>query len=267
MGRRPTFDCDSAPKAWFTARLFGAAQEEKLPRYVIKGAIASRTHCHRNVQPGPSHDHEHVVAADFPAIRVGKVGGSVVVLAVHDLAKNERRTRPDHGRRPDEKAAHDAGDAESHSLCGDDEDQLKAPSLELVLVDLLRQENVEGVAEAGTGSSHDGDDGVLCFTGRCCWRDGRLPTKQSKLPMWHVLGPATSHGVGNQLNDGRSNPHTEVVVAQDAAQYVSETSRRCRFNTLKGPPKGDLDWNSHVHGTDNGTGDSLNYLGMVSTNK
>jgi hypothetical protein len=104
----------------------------------------------------------------------------MVVQAVHDGAEHEGEARPDHCGGPDEEAAEHARDAEAHGLGGEDEEQLETPAPELLVVDLLRQEDIEGVAEAGPGSSHDGDDGVLLLVEGAVRVEGELPAEDGE---------------------------------------------------------------------------------------
>lgn len=137
----------------------------------------------------------------------------MVVQAVHDSAEHKGQAGPNHSSRPDEEPAEHAGDAKAHGLGGEDQEQLEAPAPELLVVDLLRKEDVERIAETRTGSGHDSNNGVLLLVERARVEVELLAEHAERLG-WDVVGPAHAHGVGDELDDGRADGHAEVVVVQ-----------------------------------------------------
>lgn len=108
---------------------------------------------------------------------------------------------PNHSGRPDEKASHHTSQSESHRLCRQDQEDLEAPSEELFIEKLLSQQNIKGVTECGSSSSHDNNDGVLLHVEWSLWVELKMVTKQTELPVGHESVPALAHRVGDELDD------------------------------------------------------------------
>lgn len=149
-------------------------------------------------------DKEEAVTANLPAVGLAWVRGSVVVQRVHHGGGDEV-SRPDHGGRPDEETASHASNTESHSLSGKDEEQLETPLELLVVEDFLSEENVDGVGNASTSSSHHGNNGVLLDVERS-WVHFEGPAEESEGNLRDNLGPestnarkAVSHQNSGQL--------------------------------------------------------------------
>lgn len=166
-----------------------------------------------------------LTTTNLPPIRLGGVGWRVVVQAVHDSAEDQSQTWPNHGSGPNEEPTEHTSNTEAHCLRREDKENLEAPAPELLVVDLLSQKDVEGITETSTGGSHDSDESVfLLVEGAGVKFD--LPAEYAERLLWDVLGPAHTHRVSNELDDGRANGDTEVVVVQEDIHGGNDSARQ-----------------------------------------
>lgn len=110
---------------------------------------------------------------------------------------------PNHGGGPDKEASHYTSQSKAHGLCREDEEDLETPAEVLLIKKLLSQQNIQGVAECGTSSSHDDNDGVLLHIEWSLGVDLEVVSKQTEFPVWHESVPSLAHGIRDELNDGR----------------------------------------------------------------
>lgn len=192
-----------------TERLVDANVARGDPSRELSDIAQERRNAVRNPLPEEgttSNDHEELVAAHGPA--VSRVGGTTAVQSIHDRAGDES-CGPDHSSGPDEEAAHNTSETETHDLGGHDEQNLEAPSPRLTVEDLLGDENGDGVADCCSGSGHHGDEGVLLLVERT-----GVERSAKDLDIRHELGPASAQRVGDELHDGTGNGDLGVVLIE-----------------------------------------------------